>query len=403
MKKEVQMKRKVFFVVMAVVMLVPFLVTGFVVPAEKKSMKIGFMTDLTGILSVNGIPNKEGAILAMEEAGYKVNGRPVELIVEDEASDPGVAMDKARKLVETNKICVLIGPHNAACASAVAAYVNKTQTPNITNSMGIAADVPLKNNWTWALWGTLRQLSYPMGAYAYDVLGIRTVTTMATDYVAGREFLGGFLDSFTERGGRIIQQQWIPLGTKDVSSYITALNEADALVPWFAGVTATVGVRQIKEFKVKMPVIMPQSQFPANPKQIAEIGDYGVGIITSDAYVWTLDAPGNKEFVERYKKRWGDVPASVSYYAYFAVQVALEALKKTGGDTSPAAIAKIFNDTTFNSLVGPVSFGPAHVPVANYVIHKVIKVGDKYRTEVLKVYRVSANVEGGKLIHRIVK
>ena len=131
---------------------------------------------------------------------------------------------------------------------------------------------------------------------------------MAIDYAAGRASVDGFAAAFTERGGKMIQDQWIPMGTKDIAPYITALKQADVLVPWFAGVTATVGVRQIREFKVKMPIVFPQCQFPAHPKQIAEIGDDGIGMITAEAYVWTIDTPKNKKFVEAYRKRWGELP-----------------------------------------------------------------------------------------------
>ena len=102
------------------------------------------------------------------------------------------------------------------------------------------------------------------------------------------------------------------MGTKDIAPYITALKEADVLVPWFAGVTVTAGVKQIREFKVKMPVVFPQCQFPAFPKQLTEIGDAGVGMISPEMYVWTIDTPENKKFVEAYRKRWGELPTSNS-------------------------------------------------------------------------------------------
>lgn len=297
------MKSKAMYIVLMMVMLVAF----FTVEArsEEKEIKIGFMTDLTGMLSINGIPSREAAILAMEEIGYKVAGKPAKIIIEDEASDPAIAMDRARKLVETDKVCMIIGPFHAGCVGAVAEYVVRTQTPQLLTWYSITNDSQAKTTWTWAPWGTNNSLTYSTGVYAAEKLGYKTATTMAIDYAAGREFTGGFVTAFTERGGKVIQDQWIPLGSKDIAPYITALKEADVLVPWFAGVTATVGVKQIREFKVKMPVVFPQCQALAHPKQIVEIGDDILGMITGEAYVWTIETPKNMKFVEAYKKRWG--------------------------------------------------------------------------------------------------
>ena len=69
---------------------------------------------------------------------------------------------------------------------------------------------------------------------------------MPIDFAAGRAFVEGFMAAFSERGGKAVQDQWIPMGTKDIAPYITGLKEADVLVPWFAGVTVTAGVRQIR-------------------------------------------------------------------------------------------------------------------------------------------------------------
>ena len=60
------------------------------------------------------------------------------------------------------------------------------------------------------------------GGYAAEVLGYKTATSMAIDYAAGRASVEGFAAAFTERGGKMIQEQWIPVGTKDIAPYTTS-------------------------------------------------------------------------------------------------------------------------------------------------------------------------------------
>jgi branched-chain amino acid transport system substrate-binding protein len=402
MFKEDQIMKKVLLLFMVMGILVFSLSLGYNAYAEEKPIKIGFIADFTGPLTEHGIAGKQGAILAMEEANNKVDGRPVELIIEDEASDPAVAMDKARKLVETDKVSMILGPFHGGCAGAVSGYVNRVQIPQMTYWYSIANAVMAKAKWSWAPFGTLSAVSYPSGAYAYEKMGYRTVTTMGTDYVAGRQFVGGAVTAFKDREGKIIQEQWIPLGTKDISSYITVLKDADALFAWFMGVTVIPGLRQLREYKVEMPIIMPQSGHSTHPKIMAQMGDTCLGITTTDLVAWTIDTPENKKFVAAYQKRWKELPGGLSYGGYTGVQIALEVMKKTGGDTSPSAIAKALDGLDFRGLLGTIRFGDARVGTANFVTYKHVKVNDQIVPEVLGTSTVATKWAGKKLVHSLV-
>jgi branched-chain amino acid transport system substrate-binding protein len=152
-----------------------------------------------------------------------------------------------------------------------------------------------------------------------------------------------------------------------------------------------------------MPVVFPQSQFPAHPKQIVQIGDDGIGMIAPEAYVWTIDTPENKKFVEAYQKRWGELPSGNAGGVYTVMQIAFQALNKTKGDTSSQALAKALDATNIKGFTGPIRFGDAKVGINDYIIHKVIKVGNEYRTQVLSKYTVKTSKVENKLVQSIVK
>ena len=395
------MKTKAFYILMAIGILASSLSTGFNAYAEMKPIKIGFIADFTGPLTEHGIAGKQGAILALEKANSEVAGRPIELIIEDEASDPAVAMDKARKLVETDKVSMILGPFHGGCAGAVAGYAGRVKIPMMTYWHSTANAVQAKATWCWAPLGTLSTVSYPTGAYAYEKLGYRTVSTMGTDYVAGREFIGGGVAGFKDRGGKIIQEQWIPLGTKDVSPYITALKDADALFAWFMGVTVIPGLRQLSEYKVKMPIIMPQSGHSTHPKIMEQMGDTCLDIITTCFYAWTIDTPENKKFVDAYQKRWGELPGGLSYGGYTTMQFALAALEKTSDDTSPNAIAKVLDAMEFRAMLGTIRFGDARIGTTNNVTYKHAKVDGQIVPQVIGTSSVVTKKVGEKLVHSL--
>ena len=87
---------------------------------------------MTGFMAVDALECVKGAELKLEEMGYQIDGRKVEWIKEDYASDPVKSVDKARKLIEHDKVDVILGPLNDASGFAVADHAAKSGTPNIT-------------------------------------------------------------------------------------------------------------------------------------------------------------------------------------------------------------------------------------------------------------------------------
>src|SRR5438477_6439058 len=100
--------------------------------APKEPIKIGVLNAITGPLAVNGTEINEGIKLYWEdEMGHQVANRPVRLIVEDEEGKPDVGLTKAKKLVESDKVHVILGPVSSATAAAMREYVHERKMPTI--------------------------------------------------------------------------------------------------------------------------------------------------------------------------------------------------------------------------------------------------------------------------------
>jgi branched-chain amino acid transport system substrate-binding protein len=128
--------------------------------------------------------------------------------------------------------------------------------------------------------------------------------------------------------------------------------------------------------------------------------------MTSEAYVWNIDNPENKAFVAKYKKKYNMLPAGPSYGGYFNMQILLEALKKTGGDTSRNALANALDQTNMKGFLGDFSFGDARLGIGNYFVHRVIKKDDHeapYQTEILAKYQIRPVKVGSKIEYKVVK
>jgi branched-chain amino acid transport system substrate-binding protein len=385
---------------MAVVILLPLLFT----PCNSQpagEIVIGYLTDLTGFMAPPGIPGMKAAKTILNMNGYQVNGRRIKLVVEDSATEPAQAMDKVRKLIEVDKACMIIGPIYGGTHLAIAPYLDKVQVPSLTVEANWEK-MALDNRWTWIVSGGLIQHNYPVGAYCYDTLGYRTVSLLYPEMSGGPDFYEGFKRGFTERGGKIVQEQWFPPGTKDFGPYILALQRAQAdFVQTFAvGEHVFPLYGAVRQLGLKKPIVEAPGE-SANPA-IIKANNGPEGLILGTSYLYTLDTPENRKFVAAYQKEWGELPAHVSGAAASAVQVALEALRKAGGDTSGKALAKALGQVDIDTIRGRITMTPDRVGTVPFVIGKVVKgAKGEFTYQILKRYVVACKKEGNKLTYSV--
>ncbi len=397
------MKRKISLVItvfMAVLLLVPALATG-CKPKPSGEIVIGMIAELTGFLSVPGIPAMQAATTAMDVAGYQVDGRPIKFVVEDGATDPSVALDKVRKLVETDKACLIICPLYAASALGIAPYLDEVKVPMIC-----MIEHPLQildHNWVWLTQGTMSQENYPMGIYAYKDLGYRKISLLYPEVSGGAEFMEGFKKGFTELGGQIVQEQAFPPDAMDFSPFILKIvKDADALMTFPVGAQHFPFYKAVGDLGFKLPILEGPSELAA-AKVLEATGNVAVGTKFLAEYHYMVDTPGNKEFVDAYQKRWGDFPTHVAGTTYSTMQIALEALRKTGGDTSPEALAKALDEISFNTVRGPMKSTPDRVWTVSNFAFEVVEANGQPAYKYLETFTVAAKKVGGELELSLVK
>src|SRR3982751_3819450 len=94
-------------------------------------VKIVVLTELSGPLGPSGSGQRDGFLLYLKKNGNRLGGKTVEVVVEDTANDPQTAITKARKLVESDRIHLLIGPLSSANAAAVKGFLVQSRMPTL--------------------------------------------------------------------------------------------------------------------------------------------------------------------------------------------------------------------------------------------------------------------------------
>ena len=198
--------------------------------AEK--LKVGFLATLEGTYTILGEDGKRGFDMALMEIKNKVAGREIEVFVGATDASPESALRAVRKVVEQDKVDIVIGPLSGSEGIALRDY-SKTQ-PHVTFINGIsgAQETTMVNpsenffrfNMDGAQWGM------GLGKYVVEKKGWKSIATVAEDYSFGYTNLLGFAMDFCSAGGEIVERHWVPLGTKDFASIIAALpDDVDAL------------------------------------------------------------------------------------------------------------------------------------------------------------------------------
>jgi branched-chain amino acid transport system substrate-binding protein len=177
-------------------------------------IKVGLLYPLTGIYAAPGKQDVEGVTLAFEEVGNQIGGRKVVLVVEDDEAKPEVALAKGKKLVESDRVQVLMGVIWSPNAMALRGYVHEHKVPLVLSEAAVRpitqeAGSPYVFRASFAS----GQMTYPFGNYACGKLAYRKVVVIAFDSVFGRDETDFFEAGCKKAGGAVLEKIYAPIET----------------------------------------------------------------------------------------------------------------------------------------------------------------------------------------------
>ncbi len=331
-----------------------------------------------------------GCELYWEETGWQIAGRKLEVILEDNAGEPGTAITKARKLVESDNVHMLAGIILSNVAYALVPYIEAQGIPTIY-PINSADDLTQRKRPKWLVrtgfsaGGNM----HPFGEYAAKVLGYKKVAILSLDYAFGWEIAGGFQKTFEDNGGQIIQKRWVPLNVQDYTPYLGQVKkEADALFVlalgrWsllFANAYAT------SSLKGRLPVIAGGTH--TDEHILPQLGDETIGVISAHHYSAALETPANQRFRAAFEKKFNRLPSFYSENCYTGARAVSEAVKAIGGkvEDRAALMAALRKVEIKDAPRGPIKMDPYGNPTQNIYIRKVEKVGGKLQNTVIYTY-----------------
>ncbi|MBK8017090.1 MAG: ABC transporter substrate-binding protein [Betaproteobacteria bacterium] len=303
-------------------------------------IKVGLLATLEGPFAAGGQDGMRGAELALKQKNGMAGGKKIEFIKGSSDASPDKAVNATRKLVEQDKVQIMIGPLSGDEGIAVKNY-SKTQ-PGVTfinGSSGAQATTlldPSPNFFRFHTEGA--QWMVGLGEHALSK-GYKRMYLIAEDYGFPYSQVQGFMASYCAKGGRVVGKSWVPLGTKDYSSVVAKIpDNIDAVLVVLGGADAVNFLTQYEQAGGDKPMVggtitVDQTVLNFKGKRRESL----VGTPSASPMADSLDTPEWKKFVSDYKANFKDGFPSPSLFAflyYISTRAALEGLDAVKGDLS---------------------------------------------------------------------
>lgn len=330
-------------------------------------LKIMVGTTFSGAYAETGNFVRKGVNLAVEMYGGSVLGRPVE-IVERDVPNPSEGVRKAQEAVEKLGIKYMFVSPSSSTVLAVMEYVAK-QKALLMASAGSdkitgAACNGFTFRWPVPTWGAIREV-VPRVIDAYNAKSFYTITPK---YVFGEDLLRNTQEVLDAKGLKLAGNSFHPLGESDFSSHLTKAMAAKAdcvLFLNFGGDTVNA-VKQANNFGLPK-ISRIACAWGSGITQMKALGAKTMeGVIWGLQYFYKIDSPGNRKFVEAYRKAYNETPPYIAANPYISTLTTLAAIDRAGVD-DPVKVVKAIEDFEYEGLTGPEKYrGCDHQVVKPY-------------------------------------
>jgi len=299
----------------------------------QQPIRIGASMALTGKYSLQGGYGREGYQLCEKHvnAGGGVLGRPIQFVIQDDASDEKTAVRVYEKLITEDRVDAVLGPYSSPITDAVADVTEKHRKVMIAPMAG-----------TTSLWEKGRKYLImvispveltPEGFIDLAArFGLKTIAMLNEDGLVAKAAAKGAGELAKKKNLDVVFSETYPKGTKDFSDILNRIKAArpDAFV-----IAAQVFddlitmTRQMKDvdFNVKMLSSLPYGGLPDYQKRLEKAADF---IYSATFWEPSLPYPGNREFVAAYQKEFNRPPALQTANAYAGCQLFVEAARRAG-------------------------------------------------------------------------
>jgi len=269
------------------------------------TIKVGILVALEGAFAAGGADGVRNVELALKQVNNMAGGKKIETVVAPTDTTPATTTRMARKLIEQDKVDIIIGPLSGSEGIAMRDYSKTVPDKTVINGISGALETTWVNpspnffrfNLDGAQWGT------GLGAYVVQKKGWKRIASVSADYSFGYTNFLGFAVDFCKAGGEIVERLWVPLGSSDYAGVIAKLpDNVDAIYLGMGGTDSINFLNQYQQAGGKANLI--GGSIMADPTVLGSKGkakEALVGTPTSGPFAADNPSPEWQAYVKAYQ------------------------------------------------------------------------------------------------------
>ncbi|OPZ63539.1 MAG: hypothetical protein BWY85_01650 [Firmicutes bacterium ADurb.Bin506] len=349
------------------------LVAGMGISAQADVIVIGEIAALTGPTAQQGLQERNGAVLAVEEinAAGGVLGKQIKLITYDFKGQPAEGVSVYRKLVQQDKAVVIVGTNFSNVNLAMAPVAEQLKVPVLSNAMEPAVTTPEPgkvNKYHFLAQPSSIEQGAIVARYALDELKFKTAACLVNK---GNSFATSqaeaFRDYFNANGGKVLDYIEVPAGAVDFKAQLTKIKASNPdciYIPQYAQ-EAGLQVKQARELGITAVVLGANTL--GVPPFVEAAGSNAIVAGTYFINNVHFGDPRLADFMARYEKRYGEPVITTNvFFGYDNVYIIKAAIEKAGV-AEPEAIRTALENTKDVKILqgaGTITLDPnTHRPV----------------------------------------
>jgi branched-chain amino acid transport system substrate-binding protein len=348
--------------------------------SQDKPILIGASIPLTGTVATFGQHSRWGAELAIAEANAKggVLGRKLEVDFQDNRCNPAEAVKSVTQMLAEKKYVAIFDGLCSSAALAIMPLVERAGVPFVVANASATSIAERSgaggNKWTFKVNPTDASMLDALVSWLDKEGKAGNIAFLGEDTDFGRAGSTGFETALKKRNLKLAGVDFFQKGTADFTPVLTKIKarKPGLLALYAVDVDYQNVIRQWYTLGGGVPltgrVLVDQV-----PKEIMDSG-FLDGTTSVQPYDPSVDTPGNKAFVEAFRKLHNVPPILVSFESYEAMKVVIDAIRRAG-NTEPAAIRDALATTKLPSLLGTTIDFDDHNLAHNNAIILTIKSG----------------------------
>jgi len=321
-------------------------------------VKIGVFMSMTGDTANFGISSVNGIKMAADEvnAAGGINGKQIDLDVQDDRSDPSEAATIVTKFVTQDSVNAILGEVASSRSIAAAPIAQNAKIPMLTPS-STNPEVTRKGDYIFRSCFIDPVQGAAIAQFAARTLNAKRAGIMVdrkNDYSTGLEkFIS---QTFTKLGGQMVVTQSYAAGDQDFNAQITSIKGANPDVIFVPGYYGDVALfaKQARDKGITVPLVGGDGW---DAKQLYDIGGKAVvGSFFSNHYSPYDTDPQVQKFVNDYKARYNSIPDALAATAYDAALIMFDAIKRANSLDGKAIRDALAATKDFPGVTGKVTF-----------------------------------------------